>query len=606
MIPPQKDSSKTNHPRPHSIDLSELDDVFSEDEDKESTENLALGEKIQRILTPSDSVPEISHLEKKALSKYLKVVEMRESSMKILYVLEFKQDCFFCGAYLREGTWCILPEPNIPEETCDDEVQDEIIQLIEYLELKARAMKRPIEVEDTGDLVKRAIAIKKLVGRSLEEEPTSENLLSMKLLAEKVLEKLMGQVVDEAFQKEIGLLMDLDNPGLPKILNKAQLRDSFVRESLEAPIVLMEFVEGKALRDFLDEGGCQDRYLPFEIALKITRIIRYLHWVPDASQATQMEVQKISVAHRDLNPSNIILQFKEDGELLGLKVIDLGVSSPCIDTQTFNEIIRAKGDTASLLYTAPESNNIGKEGDIFSIGIILHEMLNGTHIVENQKDQLMAGKTISVGLDQDKLPIIFIRKIYEHLISWMINLNPGSRPAIENVETLLEDMKLIEGKVQNVMRIIKKIHLMKNINRKDVTLRFNKLLISALRVSLPDVNLCRIFRLMGSTFELDRKILSSTLILHPKDFSDPHLKILLSIVNDPHSGPDGPLDGNLQRDPQFYDRALDNFFQVLNLNSQTKPDRNRFFKALKWLVETLYLALEDVEEIASEQERENT
>ena len=220
MIPPKKDPSSKNPLSPKSIDLSELDDVFSEDEEGESPqEDLGLGEKIDRILSPSGSIPEISHLEKSELTKYLKVAEVKKSSMKILYVLEFKEDCFFCGSYLKQGTRCILPEPNIPEETYDEEVQEEIVQLVEYLELKAWAMKRPVAVDDQKDLVKRALSIKALVDKALEGEPSSKNLLSMKLLAEKALEKLMGQVVDETFQKEIALLMDLDNPGLPKILN---------------------------------------------------------------------------------------------------------------------------------------------------------------------------------------------------------------------------------------------------------------------------------------------------------------------------------------------------------------------------------------------------
>ena len=110
--------------------------------------------------------------------------------------------------------------------------------------------------------------------------------------------------------------------------------------------IVMEWIEGTTLREWLDEGGHtrkQRRY----IASMLLEALAYVH-----SRQTQ---------HRDLKPSNIMLTH--NGQYL--KLIDFGLS----DTDS-HAVLKAPAGTEG--YMAPEGPS-----DIYSLGIILRELRLG-------------------------------------------------------------------------------------------------------------------------------------------------------------------------------------------------------------------------------------
>lgn len=121
--------------------------------------------------------------------------------------------------------------------------------------------------------------------------------------------------------------------------------------------IVMEYIEGKTLKEYIDER----KILPWReavgYAIQIAKGLAQAH--------------KNSIIHRDIKPHNIIM--KEDGVL---KVTDFGIARANVQTTMTCE------DTAigSVHYISPEQARGGftdERSDIYSLGVVLYEMLTG-------------------------------------------------------------------------------------------------------------------------------------------------------------------------------------------------------------------------------------
>ena len=175
--------------------------------------------------------------------------------------------------------------------------------------------------------------------------------------------------------------------------------------------IVMEFIEGESLRDHLDrstdplagpihsyEQGKPERILP--VIAQIIAGMTYLH--------------DQGIVHRDLKPANIFLDK-------GLaKIGDYGLSK-------YISTSRRAGQTESVgtfHYMAPEigKGEYGKEIDIYSLGIILYEMLTGTVPFDGQSTQEILLKHLTADPDLSMLP-----EGLAHVIGKSLAKNPTDR-----------------------------------------------------------------------------------------------------------------------------------------------------------------------------------
>lgn len=126
----------------------------------------------------------------------------------------------------------------------------------------------------------------------------------------------------------------------------------------------MEFVEGRDLRQVLDEDGA----LSFEDASAI--ILQVL--------AALQAAHSLGIVHRDLKPANIMLA--DDSERLKVKVLDFGLSK-LVHRKIEASLTTIPGRIIGTpLYMAPEQSS-GEEADaradLYAIGLIFYELLVG-------------------------------------------------------------------------------------------------------------------------------------------------------------------------------------------------------------------------------------
>lgn len=150
--------------------------------------------------------------------------------------------------------------------------------------------------------------------------------------------------------EEMELLRELEHPGLPRIY------DYF--EEQGSNWLVMEYIEGMSLRQYLDKHKRVKEKQAVKWTLELCQILKYLHGRHPA------------VIYRDLKPENIMI--KQNGEL---KLIDLGGAiryacgrenrGMCVGTVGYCPRQQWKGTRGDVSW------------DIYALGAVLHEMLTG-------------------------------------------------------------------------------------------------------------------------------------------------------------------------------------------------------------------------------------
>ncbi len=172
-------------------------------------------------------------------------------------------------------------------------------------------------------------------------------------------------------------------------------------DKLEQGWIVMEFIDGDSLRDRLDRS-------PNGISM------------PDAQQLFAQLVAGVAylhdqgIVHRDLKPANVFI----DGGLI--KIGDYGLSK-------YISASRRGGQTESVgtfHYMAPEigKGEYGKEIDIYSLGIILYEMITGNVPFDGESSQEIILKHLTADPDLTNVP-----QPFAYVIQRAMAKNPTSR-----------------------------------------------------------------------------------------------------------------------------------------------------------------------------------
>lgn len=176
----------------------------------------------------------------------------------------------------------------------------------------------------------------------------------------------------ERFHKEANSLTKLDNPHIVQIYDFGN--DHGV------PYLIMEYVKGTDLKTYLKE----------HYPLSCEKVVNIMEQILSAVESAH----RIGIIHRDLKPQNILID--NYGKV---KVTDFGISIAAMESAT---ITKTNTMIGSVHYISPEQARgsiITKQSDIYSLGIILFELLTGKVPFEGQ-----TAVSIAVKHYQDNLP----------------------------------------------------------------------------------------------------------------------------------------------------------------------------------------------------------
>ena len=173
-----------------------------------------------------------------------------------------------------------------------------------------------------------------------------------------------SRAVLQRFEQERQALAMMDHPNIAKVLDGGLTPTG-------QPFFVMELVNGLPVNKYCDE-------------MKLTTRERLELFVP-ICQAVQHAHQK-GIVHRDLKPANILVTLI-DGKPVP-KVIDFGVAKATAGRLTDESMSTQFGSVVGTLeYMSPEQAgfsgvDIDTRADIYSLGVILYELLTGLRPID--------------------------------------------------------------------------------------------------------------------------------------------------------------------------------------------------------------------------------
>lgn len=255
------------------------------------------------------------------------------------------------------------------------------------------------------------------------------------------LEKILGRGGMGAVYA--GVHVELERPTaikmlLPNLVSDPQALERFKREARAAArlnhpnvagtydfgtipggesYIVMELLEGETLREHLAASGA----LPFGEALLIAR------QVADGIESAH----RGGIIHRDLKPSNIVVSRDHHGSPF-VKVLDFGVAKLKEHSTTGGlDITRAGALVGTPRYMSPEQcadQKVDARSDVYSLGVILYEMLAGRAPFDAASAMALALKHIK----ESPPPLEELRPDVPtelaRLVAWALAKDPAERP----------------------------------------------------------------------------------------------------------------------------------------------------------------------------------
>ena len=172
-----------------------------------------------------------------------------------------------------------------------------------------------------------------------------------------------------AAEAKLGLL--LDHPNVVKVVDFGEVDGTL--------FLALELVEGAALSAMLESSDLPQE-AGFFVIDQIAKALDYVH------EGIQQGTKSVTVVHRDVSPSNILISRSGS-----VKLSDFGVVR--LPGHTMTQTSELKGKPR---YIAPEqflggARSVDPRADVFSLGVVAHRVLLGSYPFANVEEWLRQG-----------------------------------------------------------------------------------------------------------------------------------------------------------------------------------------------------------------------
>ena len=190
-----------------------------------------------------------------------------------------------------------------------------------------------------------------------------------------VIKRILSHLSDndqfvQMFMDEAKVSALLHNSNIVRIYDFGKIRSNY--------FIAMECVEGKDAKLILRKLAERRKLLPREfavyIAMEAAKGLDYAH------KRTTLQGQPLHIVHRDVSPSNILVSYH--GEV---KVADFGIVKAA-NTFESTDVGTLKGKFEYMSPEQAQGLELDRRSDIFSLGIILWEMLTGRRAFKSDSE----------------------------------------------------------------------------------------------------------------------------------------------------------------------------------------------------------------------------
>ncbi len=223
----------------------------------------------------------------------------------------------------------------------------------------------------------------------------------------------------ERFRREAQAAAGLQHPNVVSVYDRGDYDGTYY--------IAMEYLPGRSLKQLIREEAPLEPVRAIDITIQILKAARFAH--------------RRGVIHRDLKPHNVIIDDADQA-----KVTDFGIARAGASDMT---------ETGSIMgtaqYLSPEQaqgHAVSPGSDVYSIGVVLYELLTGRVPFDGEAAVTIAIKHVSEAPTAPTRVNPYIPPELEQVVLWSLNKNPADRPAdADQMITALEAVRasLVSG-----------------------------------------------------------------------------------------------------------------------------------------------------------------
>jgi len=180
----------------------------------------------------------------------------------------------------------------------------------------------------------------------------------------------------QRFRIEQLTLAQLNHPGIARIYDSSTLEDG-------TPWFVMEYADGLPLTEYWSRHGTDARGC-LKLILSVCEAVQFAH--------------SHAIIHRDLKPSNILVSEAGD-----VKLLDFGIAKQLNPEESEEHRTVTGLRMMTLAYAAPEQlsgDAVGVYTDVYSLGVLLYELLTGRLPQRNLEAIAAGGKPEEVEIER--------------------------------------------------------------------------------------------------------------------------------------------------------------------------------------------------------------
>jgi eukaryotic-like serine/threonine-protein kinase len=204
----------------------------------------------------------------------------------------------------------------------------------------------------------------------------------------------------ERFRREAQAAAGLQHPNVVSVYDRGAYDGTYY--------IAMEYLPGRSLKQLIRAEAPLDPIRAIDITLQILKAARFAH--------------RRGVIHRDLKPHNVIVDESDNA-----KVTDFGIARAGASDMT---------ETGSIMgtaqYLSPEQaqgHAVSAGSDLYSIGVVLYEMLTGRVPFDAESAVSIALKHVSEAPPPTTVFNPAVPTELDQVVMWALNKNPVDRPA---------------------------------------------------------------------------------------------------------------------------------------------------------------------------------
>jgi eukaryotic-like serine/threonine-protein kinase len=170
----------------------------------------------------------------------------------------------------------------------------------------------------------------------------------------------------ERFRREASSAAGLQHPNVVAVYDRGEFDDTYY--------IAMEFLEGRSLKQVVRQDGALEPDRAIDLVIQILKAARFAH--------------RRGIVHRDIKPHNVIVD--DEGRA---KVTDFGIARAGASDMT---------ETGSIMgtaqYLSPEQaqgHPVDARSDLYSVGVVLYELLTGRVPFDAESAVTIALKQVS-------------------------------------------------------------------------------------------------------------------------------------------------------------------------------------------------------------------